>query len=224
MKIFICVVAVTFLSILSCENQKSKDKRLAVRYCGSCHVFPEPGLLDKETWDKGVLPEMAFRMGLSTSQLNTISFEDQSAILKSLPASPIVSEQNWKRIRNYYLDQAPDTLISPDQTVTDTLTLFQTIPMRLSISHPQAVTVIEHDSINNRIYIGNRPGRLYGLDLSFAVKDSFQLKSAPSKIIVQPNDDPLILLMGIMDPNEQALGSITVVERQKRKFSEVMDS
>jgi hypothetical protein len=224
MKVFFCVLAVFFLSILSCENQKSKEKRLAVQHCGSCHAFPEASLLDKQTWDKEVLPEMAFRMGLSNSQLNSISFEDQAAILRSLPGSPMVSSQNWERIRQYYIDNAPDSLISPDQTISDTVRLFEVTPIPLSMTHRQAVTLIKHDSINDKIYVGNRPGKLYALDLEFAVRDSFQLKSAPSKLITRSDDELLILQMGIMDPNEQALGSINLFENRERKFHDVMDS
>jgi hypothetical protein len=32
--------------------------------CGSCHVFVEPGLLDKTTWARSVLPGMGTRLGI----------------------------------------------------------------------------------------------------------------------------------------------------------------
>ena len=105
MKIFFFAFVIISLSILSCENQQQKDERLAKQYCGSCHVFPAPSLLDKKTWEKKVMPEMAFRMGLDNSPLNTISFEDQAAILMTLPDRPMISEQEWQRIKKYYNDK-----------------------------------------------------------------------------------------------------------------------
>src|SRR5690242_7022194 len=42
----------------------SAGEKLARTYCAACHAFPEPGLLDKETWRSGVLPQMAARLGI----------------------------------------------------------------------------------------------------------------------------------------------------------------
>ena len=110
MKIFLCVLAVVFLSVLSCQNQQS-DERLARLNCSSCHMFPEPSLLDKKTWEKQVFPEMAFRMGLDNSPLNNIPFEDQAPILRALPDQPMVSAEDWEKIKKYYQDNDEDALV-----------------------------------------------------------------------------------------------------------------
>jgi hypothetical protein len=224
MKIFYCVAVVISLSILSCENQKSKEERLAKQYCGSCHAFPDPALLDKTTWAEKVMPEMAFRMGLDNSALNTISFEDQSEILRSLPTRPMVSNENWEIIKKYYAENSPDSLISPRQVVKDSITQFEVVPLRLKMAQHQAVTVIEHDSAFKRLYIGNRPGKLYEFDLEFNVKDSIQLHSPPSRLSSMENGDLLVLLMGIMDPNEQPKGKLAKYKRGERNFVELIDS
>jgi hypothetical protein len=224
MKIFYSVLAVIFFSILSCENQNQKEERLAKKYCGSCHTFPDPGLLDKKTWEKHVFPEMAFRMGLDNTPLNTMPFEDQRIIQMTLPDLPMVSNENWERIKKYYLLNAPDSLIAPEQHVMDSLKLFEAEPIRLSVEYHHAITLIEYDSLSDKIYLGTRPGRLYQLDRHFNVLDSVQLRSAPSKIRFRNNEDPLALLMGIMDPNEQSLGNITVLRKQAKGFTKVIDS
>ena len=41
-----------------------QGETLAKQYCASCHLFPEPQLLDKKTWQDGVLPNMAMRLGI----------------------------------------------------------------------------------------------------------------------------------------------------------------
>ena len=58
---------------------------------------------------------MAFRMGLDNSPLNTISFEDQAAILMVLPDKPMIAQEDWERIKKYYNDTAPDSLIINEQ-------------------------------------------------------------------------------------------------------------
>lgn len=224
MKIFLSALVVIFLSIISCENLQDKDERLAKQYCSSCHAFPDPSLLDKKTWEKKVLPEMAFRMGLDNSQLSTLSYEDQAVVLMTLPGSPMVTDENWEIIKKYFIDNAPDTLITPDRNIKDTLKQFEASPLKLSIAHKQSVTVIKEDSANNLFYVGNRSGKLYEFNQHFEIKDSFQLGSAPAKIITRENGDPMILQMGIMDPNEQARGRISILEKNKKKISPIIES
>ena len=50
----------TEVSDSSIENGKA----LAKIYCQSCHMLPEPSLLDTKSWEKGVLPEMGPRLGI----------------------------------------------------------------------------------------------------------------------------------------------------------------
>jgi hypothetical protein len=64
---------------------------------------------------------------------------------------------------------------------------------------------------------------LYKLNHNFDVKDSIRLSSAPSKLTLEENADPTILLMGIMDPNEQARGSVAILQ-QDRTFANEIDS
>ena len=166
---------------------------------------------------------MAFRMGLDNSPLNTSPFEDQAAILMSLPDGPMISQENWERIKKYYNETAPDSLIIPEQKISDTLTQFEVKPIRLPVMQHQVVTLIAQDSTKDIIYIGTRQGKLYEFNHNFAVKDSNRLSSAPSRLILQGNADPTILLMGIMDPNEQARGSVAVLQ-QDRTFANEIDS
>ncbi|MGH2563341.1 MAG: hypothetical protein ACRDE5_02430, partial [Ginsengibacter sp.] len=39
-------------------------EELAKIYCATCHVFPSPSLLDKSTWEKSVLKNMGWRLGI----------------------------------------------------------------------------------------------------------------------------------------------------------------
>ena len=41
-----------------------KGEALAKTYCQSCHMLPDPSLLDTKSWEKGVLPEMGPRLGI----------------------------------------------------------------------------------------------------------------------------------------------------------------
>lgn len=208
MKLYYSVVAIFFFSFISCETPDRKQERLVEQYCTSCHAFSEPGLLDKQTWEKTALPEMAFRMGLDFSRLNQIDLDDHPAIRSVVPREPMVSPEDWELIKQYFATHAPDSLINPNQVVSDSITLFEAVPKRLRIKDPATITLIQSDTVNNKIYIGNRPGNLYTLNTNFELEDSLQLSSAPSKMQLEKNEDPLLLLMGIMDPSEQKKGNL----------------
>lgn len=50
------VLALGCLSLASCHGpHRSDGERLARTYCAACHAFPEPQLLDKETWEASVI-------------------------------------------------------------------------------------------------------------------------------------------------------------------------
>ena len=47
-----------------------KGQTLAKLYCQSCHQFPDPSLLDAKSWENGVLPAMAPRLGIFRNGFN----------------------------------------------------------------------------------------------------------------------------------------------------------
>ncbi|HCZ37445.1 MAG TPA: hypothetical protein DHV26_16120, partial [Cytophagales bacterium] len=84
-------ISTLLLALAGCQNEAQREERLARTYCSSCHQFPEPALLDKKTWAKKVLPEMAFRMGVDLSQLFNLPQNDYPFVSETLPNSPMVS-------------------------------------------------------------------------------------------------------------------------------------
>src|SRR5947208_11683008 len=47
------------------SSELRRGEQLARQYCQNCHLFPEPDLLDKATWEKGALPLMSKWLGIS---------------------------------------------------------------------------------------------------------------------------------------------------------------
>lgn len=224
MKVYHCILVLVSLSFTSCETQEQKQERLAKQHCSSCHAFPDPGLVDKQTWEKTVMPEMAFRMGLNFSRLNDIDLADHVAVLSFIPSQPMVSQEEWELIKRYYATRAPESLTNPKQHIADSIELFEVIPQRLDIIDPLSVTLIQSDTSNKTIYVGTRPGAVYKLNNQFKVEDTVQLSSPPSKMYIEKNKDPMVLLMGIMDPNEQHKGSLAFLDTKKKDVRELIDS
>src|SRR5260370_23674552 len=69
------VFAVVIFSFDSCreknrantvENDIADGKQLAAKYCVSCHQLPDPLLIDRQSWERGVLPAMAKRLHINS--------------------------------------------------------------------------------------------------------------------------------------------------------------
>jgi hypothetical protein len=222
MRFFYLLLTLSTIALYSCETSFQKEERLSKQYCGSCHLFPDPALLDKDTWKKSVLPEMAFRMGLNADHLWNLSAEDVPIVLTAIPSAPMISEEEWESITAYFIRNAPDSIERIETILTHRVDRFSV----QTVDHFKKgfITALTFDSTGNKIYVGNRGARLYALDPEFKILDSVQLKSPPSRMALAGNGELLISLMGIMDPNDQARGELISLETNLENLSVIQDS
>lgn len=207
-----CNVTLLFMALLMGCSQESKNEHLARKYCSSCHLFPEPSLLDKETWDQGVFPEMALRMGLDISRLPGTTPAELDEILRSLPGAPLMSEAEWQSIQAYYRENAPDTLSpSPDRGKPEILSQFSVTTVRLPVDGRAMLTFIKWDPAKKKILAGSRAGKLFQLSHALVLEDSFRLPSAPSDVL-RTDEGLMATCMGIMDPNDRYAGSLIQIQ------------
>src|ERR1700753_3715484 len=134
-----------FLSFVSCgrraydsagrpiaDSAMRSGKALAARYCGSCHQLPDPSLLNKASWEKGVLPEMGPRLGIFRfgSSYYPSDIHDPAIGRGFYPSQPLLAEWAWKNLIDYYSGMAPDSLpAQPEHEPIDTsgLKLFKVV-------------------------------------------------------------------------------------------------
>jgi hypothetical protein len=194
--------------LLCCERREEKPEQLARQYCGSCHLYPEPGLLGKKQWREGVLPKMAFRMGMDYTELHSISADDMDEVLKSLPDKAMVTEAQWKAISDYYLSNAPDSLTQPAVEKPTQLKLFTGEEHVFKSSGMPLITLVKYDSTHRKVIVGTRLGEWLTLNTALEIEKKVQLKSPPSDVILESGGEQLVACLGVMDPNDQAKGSI----------------
>ncbi|MEO5890087.1 MAG: FG-GAP-like repeat-containing protein [Ferruginibacter sp.] len=137
------------LFIIGCtysNNPAAKDgEALAKTYCGSCHLFPDPALLDKRTWKEDVLPAMARQLGID--HIFETALPDQK---------PAVSVKEWKEILSYYINAAPAILPGQDrQPVKEITNLFNERALLTEKGVPPSASFIKIDGANHRIYAAN---------------------------------------------------------------------
>jgi hypothetical protein len=137
----VCLIfsAVCFVSCQQYQKNKAhknvsdesidKGKELAGTYCKSCHLLPDPSLLDAKSWEQGVLPEMGPRLGIFNFGYKSYpSYKyDRELGDNFYPSQPLLTLQQWQSIIDYYTAVAPDTLVAGrnDIAITSGVNLFK---------------------------------------------------------------------------------------------------
>ncbi|HEX8060036.1 MAG TPA: FG-GAP-like repeat-containing protein [Cyclobacteriaceae bacterium] len=204
------LIVVVFSLTISCTTKEKKEEILAHQYCGTCHAYPEPSLLSKNSWAT-VMPQMALRMGLDISTLLRLPEDDYAYVINTLPQNPMISEADFESIANYYERESPDSLALPPDFPAKELRQFSVTSMNLLGERP-TITMVRADTVRKQLWLSNRGLHLYKYDYNFKLLESRPI-SSPASSIVFTDNDPLVALMGIMDPNDQPKGSVVTVRK-----------
>lgn len=219
-------IAVPFvlLSLASCgDRYESRGEELARTYCAACHAFPEPQLLDKETWEASVLPQMAPRLGVMTRSV----FDDAPRNPHLIVLTKAAPYEDWEEIVRYYLELSPDTL--PPQSLPAQPRLdpdvFETGPFVPGLRSNAVMTLLEADRTHERVFAGEAgSNRLLMFDWDRNLIATLTLGSPATDLIVQ-DEHVLILESGILHPNDEPRGRLVrydLVGDDSLEFSEVL--
>jgi hypothetical protein len=220
--LFLCaLISLSAAEISPTAATASRGEQLARAYCQTCHLFPEPSLLDRQTWLNGALRRMAPLLGVARINLEN---RPDGKILKDariFPDAPLVSEENWRAIVEYYAEKAPATpLPQKEQSpITPDLSLFVPHPLR----YPEAshlTSLVRIDPAKSRIYIGN--AAVPSLDLVSVegrLISRVRLDSPPVDLTVRP-EGIYLTLIGNMFPTDERNGKIVLLSEKDGQFSQ----
>lgn len=177
---------------------------LSEQYCGSCHVRPDPGVLDKATWTSKVFPMMRQYMGLDPKPDLGKNAHDLAALY---PAHPMMTEDDWFAVASWYVDNAPQRLSAPKRPPLNVTTRFRIDTTRRVLSMPpMAVMTIQAPGVG-------------GLAIGHAMKGTITLVPAsgrqseiavggPPVSVATIGGQWYIANMGNLLPHDSAVGSI----------------
>ena len=201
------LLALACACMAGCDRTGGADgEQLARAYCAACHAFPEPQLLDKASWQAGVLPQMAPRLGVSAdSSLNASRRTPHLMVL-----TEAASQESWAKIVRYYRDGAPDTL--PDQSLPAEPQLdpdlFRTGPFVPRMEGTAIITLLKTDTVRERVFVGEAGSNRFRIfDWNRHLLSSLTVGSPPTDLIIE-GDHVLMLESGILDPNDQPRGRL----------------
>lgn len=220
--------AFLFVFFSSCENYHrnnshrsvplssiKKGNALAAKYCQSCHLLPDPSLLDAASWEKGVLPNMGPRLGIfyyGNQSYPSYKF-DKELDSNFYPRQPILTLNEWQSIIDYYVATSPDTLVTQtrEQSILSTLSLF-------SVQYPQlryenAATSFVKIKSNDTLIISDAfKKKIYFFDNQLKVTDSITARG-PIVDIDFSSGPMLVCNIGVLNPNNGKFGKLEFVEK-----------
>jgi hypothetical protein len=194
-------------------------RQLAQAYCQGCHLFPEPTLLDKESWERGVLPNMGMRLGVLGFWDNPYSGMDTDEIAAARQAgvfadTPLVAPQDWEKIVAYYLAAAPAKPLPPPARppLRTGLTLFAEIKLPARPALSSLVTLVQIDGPNRRLFVGDQQNNLYLLNPDFQISQTLHLASPPTAVLPAPDGSFRVVTIGVLPPSDRRLGAVTAFQ------------
>ncbi len=195
---------------LSPELQRGRD--LALQYCSSCHLFPEPELLTKTAWVHHIQPDMAKWLGIE--QVDYEGMQDGNVILEAglYPNSPILPETDWFAIWDYYRAAAPSQPTAQPAKASVRVGLKQFRVKKLNPHNGVPMTsLVKIDAERKRLFVGDAIGNtLFTLDPDGGVTERLRLPSGPIKVAASESG-MLLTLIGRFFPSEAQEGAVLLL-------------
>lgn len=191
-----------------------RGRELAQKYCAACHLFPEPELLTKTAWVHHIQPEMAKWLGLERVDFEGMQDGKILAEAKLYPPSPIISEEEWFAIWDYYRAAAPSQMPPPAAKPAVQMGLKQ---FRVTKVNPHAgvpmTTLVKIDPTRKQLYLGDAFGNaLMVLNSTGAVTGRVRLPGGPVSLAIRESGLYLTLI-GRVFPSDALEGSVVRLPR-----------
>jgi hypothetical protein len=214
-------LTVLYCSLINCNTEAppltplQQGEALAKVHCNSCHQYPEPALLDQETWLKHALPAMAPRLGIQVYQ------DDQ--YVNNPSAKTTVTYTEWLQIVDFYKAMAPKVL-KPAKVNVQPIKDWAGFSLKKPVDKAPiaTTTLVAFDTVNNTIYTSDMMGKkLYQWSDQLVLKSSGVFKSSAVSVAFEKNADGTqrnaFTFIGSMDAVDVTNGYLLDVNVDKLK-------
>ncbi|NCI47115.1 FG-GAP repeat domain-containing protein [Sediminibacterium soli] len=227
----ILIMVIGGLSLFSCKpairkNQSHKDvpderiekgKQLAITYCQSCHLLPDPSELDSKTWETGALPAMGPRLGIfSYGFARYPSYKtDKDLPANFYPDKPVISNDDWQHIIDYYTSVSPDSLPKAKrQPIRPDLGLFAV--QTPALNYPAAgicLTKLDTTATSRQLFLFDLVAqKMFRYDHQLQLLDTFRSDATITDVDFHGND-LLACNVNIINPNNGKYGKGQLIRK-----------
>lgn len=205
-----------FVLLLGCgkSSKNTKGEALFNTQCASCHVAPNIDHLPKELWTNAVLPEMAARMGIKDGGFEPykgLGFDEMELIHGAgiYPYAPTLNEADWKILKEYIVNNAPDSLPKIDYKVQPKpQNRFESHEISLDTVPGTYITFLKFEASDHKLLTGDMSGNLIAYDFNSAISSSINKVRSAIVDYVQKDTVSYITDIGILNPSEKSSGKI----------------
>lgn len=202
----VCWIVFFVITILiGCESQKKAPvekqlsenaihgKQLAEKYCVSCHVKPDPSLLDKENWRR-VMPIMQREMDRRSMK---------------------IFYMDWIALENYYEEAAPSKLPKFDSSnVMNVTNQFKEEDERIRLPQDldRNLTLVKYLQGSQIFFLGNEQGEVFRIGEKGGIQ-KVMINNIPIDADFLSNENS-ILVLGIGDiyPSQEKKGALIKID------------
>lgn len=216
------ILGINYL-FLGCNTDNKEGEQLAKTYCGGCHQLPDPNLLPRNVWKLGTLPNMAIYLGVKREIALLKPPISANKVLQ--PASQMIDDISWEKIKKYYLSNAPEKLKIPKPSDLEELTgLFEvnSINAKLSEGTLPNFTFMGIDTLHQRIMAGDQVNKvLWILDKNGSPIQTIKKQDAITNIdfLTSKQNQYLITYIGsTTQPNPEINGYAQRVSMDEKTF------
>jgi hypothetical protein len=221
---FVALIFTAFVFVPSGARHKepvfiSTGEELAKIYCATCHLFPEPSLLDKSTWTEHVLPNMGWRLGIRKAGDDPYGEmeKDEAQLAKALniyPGKALLPFADWQKIVTYYSQNAPGNPL-PQKTpprFDSLLKGFHAKAVSFTKRPLPQTSLLKYDTATGLLFMGDGQGELYAMKSNLKLLAQWKTESAPVDIDFHIPGLPQILCIGSIKPTQKAAGSFYALD------------
>jgi hypothetical protein len=204
------------------DSSVQQGKILAAAYCRSCHMLPDPSLLDKKSWVDGILPAMGPHLGIFAygTKIYPYKRNDPNVSKSYYPSQPIISFPQWQSIIDYYTATAPDSLVQPKKdSIKMDLDLFAVLKPKFTYPIPTSCYVkIDTSLMKHTILLCDaNTKKIFRFDKDLQLTDSLKL-SGPVVDLDFKKHELIACNMGNMNPHDGKLGSADIIDLANNKM------
>jgi len=209
-------VALFWFAFSGCKEQKvsKSGAELFQTYCVSCHSQVSPNLLPKSVWQETVLPRMGAFLGQYGNEVKASFIEQNEGgqlveDAKIYPQEKLISDDNWKMLKEYIISLAPDTLVVKEDIVGSTWGVEISLPdLKMS---PPSTTLLK--TINNQLWIGDAHTKSVYIEENGTIISQAKIGEGIIDVIPYENGY-FVLSMGSFSPTDAPLGKLTLLPNQ----------
>ena len=176
--------------VLLPEPGMEEGRVYALQYCQSCHLFVEPEMLPRFTWEDSVIPKMGNFLGMHnegeyryfSGQQRGRTAEEAGIIedAKIYPEQPLVPKEHWDKLVEYLVSNAPARRLPSPELPPIEVGLEQLQAVSWPFEQVASTTLVKIDEARGEVLVGDHGlSNLTVLSATGEIKHVIETGTAP---------------------------------------------